>query len=169
MTKLKLFLITLFSVASCYASADNPKELLYFSNGYSYDTKECRKVTNPKSACNQGAEPFYKFIKKFKTNTPFRKSRYKDMALSVVDNDDLVVQSLNNTIGTTRKWVKDKSDSRGGYYSYHSAFWYGVTKNTVYFRLGVDCDHEEGGGFDFTCLFERINGKWYLTGINAVG
>lgn len=169
MTKLKLFLITLFSVASCYASADNPKELLSFSNGYSYDAKECRKVTNPKSACNQGAEPFYKFIKKFKTSTPFRKSRYKDMALWFIDNDDLVVQSLNNTIGTTRKWVKDKSDSRGGYYSSYYAYWYGVTKNTVCFSLTVDDGHEGGGGFNFICLFERINGKWYLTGINAVG
>lgn len=162
MTKLKLFLITLLSVVSFYASAGNPEDdPFYNDNGYS--AKECRKVTNPKSACNQGAEPFYKFIKKFKTNSAFRKSRYKDSSLYNNGFDEIIVQSLNTAIGSTRKWVKDTSDSRGGYYSSYYAYWYGITKNTVCFRLDVDCGHEDGGGFDFACLFERINGKWYLT------
>ena len=135
-----------------------------------YNAKACKMVANKKSACNQGSEPFYVFIKKFKTNKKFMKSRVKpckkknckwclspEMA-SVGNGYDNLFHGFK-TFKLKKKWIKNENMEEGGFYEETTATWCSVSKNCVSYSFEGDGDF--GWGFDYT--FERIKGKWYLT------
>lgn len=127
MKNIKLFLTLLVMTLSFTAVAQSSF----------YDANACAKVTNKKSACNQGTEPFYKFIAKFQSSASFREQRTYEYVDGEVPN--------------------------GGFKAYkgrESATWHDVSKNMV-------CYTWSDGECDGTYTFERVNGKWYLTGYDA--
>ncbi|MBO5272642.1 MAG: hypothetical protein J6B30_07495 [Muribaculaceae bacterium] len=140
----------------------------------SYDAKACKMVANKKSACNQGSEPFYVFIKKFKTNKKFMKSRVKPCkkrnCQSCLPGNMGVFEGVMDgysdffhgfkTYKYNKKWIKDSNMDAGGYYEESSATWKNVSKNRVAYKYDA-YDNECGWGINF--IFKRINGKWYLT------
>lgn len=177
MNKIKFSLIALFAlVTCCHISAQENTEYEWLGASVEYSASECKKVTDPKSACNQGLEPFSKFIKKFKSKKSFRESRVKTdenepYSLYVYDLLPTINDCLKRPITKEScKWIKDKTDSRGGYHLYISSYWYGVSENAVYYYCDIEDDHEEyGSGWNLWCEFKRINGKWYLTRFAEAG
>ena len=135
-----------------------------------YDAKACKTVANKKSPCNQGAEPFYVFIKKFKTNKKFAKSRVKmcnnkqckdfcQYALARVINGEENFFHGFETFRLKKEWIKNENLEEGGFYEDTTATWSEVSKNKVVYMF--DGEGEYGWGFTYT--FERIKGKWYMT------
>lgn len=187
MKKLRFLLIALFSLTTCcYMSAQEDYDMEevveeevcteLLGSGDELDFQSCVAVYATNSECNQGAEPFYEFISKFKSKKSFRKSRVyinKEDPLSeyAYDMQSVVVKYLNEPISENMlKWVKDDTDPRGGYFVYTTAYWYGASENAIYFRYDVDNDHEEdGSGWNMWCEFKRIDGKWYLTRVVDAG
>ena len=135
-----------------------------------YDAKACSMVANKKSACNQGAEPFCDFISKFKTNKNFRKSRVKACSKSYcsdcIEGVGTICIGYDNlhhgfkTYKSKKKWIKCSDMDAGGYYEMSAATWSNVSKNKVKYSYDAE-DDECGWGLWY--IFERINGKWYLT------
>ena len=134
-----------------------------------YDAKACSMVANKNSACNQGSEPFYVFIKKFKTNKKFMKSRVKSckkknfkhfiLVEGIIDGYDDFFHEFK-AYKYKKEWRKSDRFEAGGYNATSSATWEDVSKNMVKYVFDED---NEICGWGFWYIFERINGKWYLT------
>lgn len=134
MKNIKLFLTLLVMTLSFTAVAQSSF----------YDANACAKVTNKKSACNQGTEPFYKFIAKFQANASFRAQRTYEYVEAGVPNGGFKV-------------YRSKANYTYGYKCIERATWHDVSKNKVCYSWAID------GRMDATYTFERVNGKWYLT------
>lgn len=187
MKNLRVLLIALFSLTTCcYISAQEYYEMEedvikedctdLLGTGNKFDFESCSAVYDKNSECNQGDEPFSEFISKFKSKKSFRKSRVfidKNQPLSqyAYEMQSVVANCLKEPISeNSLKWIKDKTDSSGGYFISTSAYWYGVSKNTIYFRYDIDNSHEVyGSGWNMWCEFKRIEGKWYLTRVVDAG
>lgn len=115
-----------------------------------YDANACAKVTNKKSACNQGTEPFYKFIAKFQTNSSFQSQRIGEYV-----DADMVPNSF--------KVYRTKTVYVSGTKCKECATWSDVSKNSVTYMIGFYSGTQATEYY----TFERINGKWYLTGVDA--
>lgn len=161
MTRLKSFLALLFMAVAFSAAAQEYD--MSFTYNAKYDAKSNRKVKNVKSSCNQGNEPFYKFLKKFKSSESFRKSRCKVL-------DDIFVANIDdfceNFTEEFRPHKLERKKLQEDCYLETTASFYDVSKNVVcFFSTGEDC--ESGGSSLYK--FKRINGKWYLTGFFGAG
>lgn len=125
-----------------------------------YDARSCKMVTNTKSSCNQGAEPFYKFIKKFKTNKSFRTQRtnYCDNGQDWTDGcvEQYATEFIDNEKFQVYRW-KDEM----------CATWTDVSKNLVVYKRGYFGSGDDSG-WSFIATFQRINGKWYLVTLIVV-
>ncbi len=154
MTRLKSFLVVLL-MAVAFSTVAQENDFLYVSKA-KYDAKSNRMVQNVKSSCNQGSEPFYKFLKKFKSSESFRKSRCKiDYELFEYICADFKICKLK------REW-----NSEIDCYIETTSSFYNVSKNVVcYYSSSDSC---EDGGETFY-KFKRINGKWYLTNLDTIG
>jgi hypothetical protein len=133
----------------CFASAQNDY----------VKTKAVKNINTTTLPCNKGAEPFSTFIKKFKTSASFRNSRIASTAQNCAP--DLV-----ETGETALSIIKSNVE----YTDFNSYY----TKNEDGYSLGkfavISADkvvyHTE---IDMMCystsdyVFNRIDGKWYLT------
>ena len=165
MKKIKTFVVMMMVAVMGLASSFEASA----QNSSVYEAKSCKEVANKNSACNQGVEPFYVFLKKFKTNKKFMKSRVKSCKKKnckhctpglegVIDGYDNFYHEFK-TFKLKKTWVKDESDVSGGYYGTETASWMSVSKNTVTYVYDADLEF----GWSIWYIFERINGKWYLT------
>lgn len=187
MKNLRFLLIALFSLTTCcYLSAQDDYDMEeiveegscsdLLGAGNEFDFKSCDAAYATNSECNQGDEPFYKFLAKFKSKKSFRKSRVKinkedPLSQYAYDMQSVVANCLKEPLAENfLKWVKNDTVSEGGYFVYSSAYWYGASENAIYFRYDVDTYHElYGSGWNMWCEFKRINGKWYLTRVVDAG
>lgn len=94
MTRLKSFLAVLL-MAVTFSAVAQERDFSFVVNA-KYDAKSNKMVQNVKSSCNQGSEPFYKFLKKFKSSESFRKSRCKADVVEFFEyiNDDFKTYKL---------------------------------------------------------------------------
>lgn len=139
MKNIKLFLTLLVMTLSFTAAAQSSF----------YEANSCAKVTNKKSACNQGTEPFYKFIAKFQSDASFRAQRIGEYV-----DEELVPDSF--------KVFRSKNVYLNGCTYKECATWSEVSKNRVSYIAG----YYLGSHATSYYTFERINGKWYLIEID---
>lgn len=160
MTRLKSFLAVLLMAVAFSAVAQDYD--FSFTNNARYNAKSNRLVQNVKSSCNQGSEPFYKFLKKFKSSESFRKSRCKVSDNFIADVDCFCENFTEEFKPHKLKRKKLQEDC----YLETTASFYNVSKNVVcFFLTGENC---ESGGSSYY-RFKRINGKWYLTDLFGAG
>lgn len=120
-------------------------------------------------ACNQGTESFSTFIQKFRTDAQFRNLRVRfakndDISKSCFDtlnywNDGNGYELLQTMYKNNESWV-----STGN--------WYRVKANEVCFYFDESYqgpDEDWDGGSGFWARFQRIQGKWYITGFMCAG
>lgn len=117
-----------------------------------YDANACAKVTNKKSACNQGTEPFYKFIAKFQSSASFREQRLGEYVEA-----DMVPNNFKFKV------YRSKNVNISGSRFKECATWRDVSKNSVTYIVGF----YSGSHATEYYTFERIDGKWYLTEIDG--
>lgn len=117
-----------------------------------YDANACAKVTNKKSACNQGTEPFYKFIAKFQSRASFREQRLGEYVEA-----DMVPKYFKFKV------YRSKNVNISGSRFKECATWSDVSKNSVTYIVGFYL----GSHATEYYTFERIDGKWYLTEIDG--
>lgn len=148
MKRILFLLVTLFLTlaASAQKWMDSVPE--------TYQTKDCQEVASASSACNQGEEPFSAFLRKFNMSPRYRESRIKftDNTLEFLREDNMFATMLSHLKDygvLPLRAVKSKS---------RLATWHNVSENMVcYYGPGV------------LLCFERIDGKWYVTGVNLAG
>lgn len=130
-----------------------------------YNSATTQVIITRTSPCNQGQEAFMDFIPRFRTDKAFRKSRGMftpddEMAQTIFDNFD------NWSIIKAGKGVNKKEG-----YRYYGT-WFSVSENMVCFQreeLPASPDQDLWGGSGSYFRFQRVNGKWYLTGIVMAG
>lgn len=134
----------------CFALTATAQDYRYKSI---YNAKLCKLVYNKKAACNQGTEPFYKFLKKIKSSPSFREQRVKGefVNLEFMENETFEVY-YNKTFGD-------------GYKS--SASWTKVSRNKVVFERAFSSAGGYSNSGSTSIVFERINGKWHITECDA--
>lgn len=121
-----------------------------------------KEIISRESPCNQGEEAFMDFIPKFRKNATFRKSR---IAIHAEDEMGASVAQAYDSWGI----VKAKRGTENGVRFFGT--WYNVRPDSVCFHYEewpTDPDSPWGGSAAFF-RFQRINGKWYLTGIMVAG
>ncbi|MDE6271913.1 MAG: hypothetical protein K2M31_02780 [Muribaculaceae bacterium] len=124
-------------------------------------SSECAKVKSPTSLCNQGAESFSSFLRKFKSDKKFCISRISKDEQPGMGDPEYNIETISEF-----KFPVYRRESRcnRGY-----ATWYNVQKDKVYYFLGDDLICGEDGGSAYYFLFQRIDGKWYLTNYLMAG
>lgn len=153
--------LSILCAANAQTWIENAPEMEYLA-------AQCKLVTSPTSACNKGTEPFRAFIKKFKSSHTFRMSRLKKTSQSIPADIDLLKSSLE---ALDFMCTDNDFDFPVGKKPGFIGTWYGVTANQVCYRAESFpvSDEEEWGGSTTMCCFQRIGGKWYVTGIALAG
>lgn len=127
-----------------------------------YVTANTKIIYDPTSPCNEGEEAFRNFIPKFRRDAQFRKSRVK------FASDD---ESARSCFEYFDNWHLLKAQQRSTKQAAWYSTWYGITTDQVcleYSEWPTDLDAEWGGSGMYA-RFQRINGKWYLTGFIIAG
>lgn len=131
-----------------------------------YQPQTTQIIISATSPCNVNGEAFKDFIPKFRDDNAFRESRLK-----FAPDDEIGKMSF--------KFLADWNDGKG--YQLLKAFqkklrcnksfgtWYNVSADEVCFRYMDDLPCDEWGGSSFNARFQRIDGKWYLTGFMCAG
>ena len=138
-----------------------------------YHAKSNRIITDIKSPCNQGEEPFYKFFNEFHygdSSFIAERTLIEGKKLTI---GDLYYDCIFNILQTTDFLVTEK---RTGFYVENDEIitfqlvssWFNVSKDQIFFASGEDYDK---GRISIGTLlaFERINDKWYLTFVLQAG
>lgn len=116
------------------------------------------------SPCNQGDEAFMDFIPKFRTDKAFRNSRIK------IDEDN-AISKYSAEMFENWKIIKGGKgvDRREGLKYYGT--WYNVSADEVCFQYSDEPTdpNAEWGGSGLMARFQRIGGKWCLTGLMIAG
>lgn len=108
-----------------------------------------KKMENASTDCNQGAEPFRKFIAKFSTDKDFMESRLK---ISDAQRSQFADLLTPETFTAKVPFAKDGEE-------YYQA-WGELQRNSAY----LDCGYVDSFS-DHTFEFKRIGEKWYLAKI----
>lgn len=130
---------------------------------------EVKNINSGDLACNQTEESFSSFIQKFKSDASFRKSRIRfakddDIAKGCFDSLDYWNDGNGFELFQTLHQENDGWATSG--------FWYNVTADQVCFGFTEEYVGEEedwDGGSGFYARFQRIAGKWYITGFMCAG
>lgn len=114
------------------------------------------------SPCNQGDEAFMDFIPKFRKDKAFRNSRLKFAA------DDEMGPQMAQMFDNWSLVKAGKGVSDGCKYY---ATWYNVSADEVCFKYeDWPADpNADWGGSGIYARFRRIDGKWYLIGLQIAG
>lgn len=118
------------------------------------------EITSRASACNQGEEAFMDFIPKFRKNAAFRNKRVQfseddsmgKMGFECFDNFAIFKAIKKNT----------KCDKSYG-------TWFNISADEVCFVYNDVLPCYDCGGGTIAARFQRIGGKWYMTGFMAAG
>lgn len=108
-----------------------------------------KRMESASTDCNQGAEPFRKFIAKFSTDKEFMESRLKISDSQRSQFADLLTPG---TFTAKEPFAKDGEE-------YYQA-WGELQRNSAY----LDCGYVDSFS-DHTFEFKRIGEKWYLAKI----
>lgn len=153
------FLVTLFAFGL------NAQDFSWVENAPDkYQPSTTKIIITRTSPCNQGEEAFMDFIPKFRTDKAFRDKRIK------LSSDDEIGNSM---VGAYDNWYLIKAgkgvNKREGYKYY--ATWFNISANQVCFSYADSPTdpNAEWGGSNACFRFQRIGGKWYLTGIMLAG
>lgn len=121
----------------------------------SFDSEACEAVMQPSSECNQGAEPFSKFITQFNSSLKFRAIRMKcDSRLQ-----DFLLTPWWKT-GRMYKLVSEKPDRSN---DFTLMTWTKVEADSVWMAAAyLPPGDNEDRGINAAYHFRRIAGKWYL-------
>lgn len=121
----------------------------------SFDSEACKAVMQPSSECNQGAEPFSKFITQFNSSLKFRAIRMKcDSSLQ-----DFLLTPWWKT-GRMYKLVPEKPDRSN---DFTLMTWTKVEADSVWMAAAyLPPGDNEDRGINAAYHFRRIAGKWYL-------
>lgn len=116
------------------------------------------------SPCNQGEEAFMDFIPKFRTDKAFRNQRIRMAA-----DDEMGKMIAKGFDNWSCVKAGKKVNRQEGWKSVGT--WYDVSADQVCFRSDEypTDPNAEWGGSTAMFRFQRINGKWYLTGIQVAG
>lgn len=164
--RLILFALILISPATATAEETDSTSIDWISASPDhYLPAMTRKVNSPKSPCNKGSEPFVNFIKRFRSDSAFRKDRLYNKPQSVED-EEYTESYLKNLLYVLNN-IKSSNTADLHYY----ASWFGVTAEqvclTANFEYLEDGDYASGSSMFY--LFKRIDGRWYLCDFIAFG
>lgn len=159
MLKKVLCLLTIFCFSLISFAFDYPPGADSWTQNFpqKYLSSETKVVKSSKSACNQGAEPFRSFIRKFRKDPKFRNSRIK------------MSESEMNEFSDYMNWCDRNSEICFDIYHKHEkcnrsfCTWFNISADEVSYKgdFSNPCDKEWGGSNSFA-HFKRIDGKWYL-------
>lgn len=152
---MKSIILTLAMVL-CFALQGLAQQSWYVKSPNKYLTEQSRIVSSDASACNKGAEPFKVFIKKFRADAKFRVARTK---LSEIWEREMVKNTSPE---------KANPGKRTRCETYFTTY-YGIQANEVCLYSTYENQCEEYGGGATWWRFQRIGGKWYVTGVQAAG
>ncbi|MDE6330360.1 MAG: hypothetical protein K2L83_06580 [Muribaculaceae bacterium] len=124
-------------------------------------------IVSRESPCNQGEEAFMDFIPKFRTDKEFRNSRLKfsgEMADVEANMFNLLADWNNGNGYALLKAIQKNTRCDKSY-----GTWFNVSADEVCFRYEEVLPCSEWGGSAMYARFQRIDGKWYCTGIIMAG
>lgn len=127
-----------------------------------YQPAATQQIINRKSPCNQGEEAFMDFIPKFRTDKKFRDSRMK---FEENEESNMMMMEALQDWNTGNGFALFKAKKGKDYY----CTWYNVSADQVCFRMEETEEDEYGGGSAIMARFQRIDGKWYITGLLMAG
>lgn len=128
-----------------------------------YLPKATQLIISPTSACNQNGEAFKDFIPKFRNDATFRLSRVK------FDSEENLEWAYNTLGYWTTGYQLFKAVQRKQRCDKSFGTWYNVSANEIYFQYEDVLPCDEDGGSEMRARFQRIDGKWYLTGLMLAG
>lgn len=108
-----------------------------------------KRMENPSADCNQGAEPFRRFIAKFSTDKDFMDSRLK---ITAEQRSQFAALLTPESFKAMTPFAKDGEE-------YYQA-WGELQRNSAY----LDCGYVDSFSAH-TFEFKRIGEKWYLAKI----
>lgn len=152
------------AVLSAYAQEDS--DMSWMDNAPDkYLPKMTQIIISSASPCNQGGEAFKDFIPRFRKDKAFRNSRIKYNEDTFMGLSPEMLTEMDNSFAL----LKASNVKKRCYKSYGT--WYDVSADEVSFRFDEYplCDDSDWGGSNMGAHFQRIDGKWYLTGFFMAG
>lgn len=157
---MRKIMLLICAVIICISAASAQNDWMDGPGKYvSANTKIIDTRTSP---CNQGDEAFVDFIAKFRTSAQFRKTRVRFSS-----GDEYAKQCFQYFDNWHILKAQQKKETDQEWYT----TWYGITANQVCLEFSEwPTDPEsEWGGSNLYARFQRIGGKWYLTGFMLAG
>ena len=123
-----------------------------------------KQIISRESSVNQGEEAFMDFIPKFRTNKAFRNSRIK-----YTGTDEDQKEMFTNSVKLFENWSIIKGARKNTRCDKSWGSWNVVSADEICFSYNDDLPCDEWGGGGVVARFQRIDGKWYLTGLMIAG
>lgn len=167
-----ILVIVMLLGAAFGASAWTEEEMMHCPD--TLQQRDCEMVKDPKAPCNQGAEPFSEFLVRFCTDKDFRLSRLHPDMFGAANID--VAEWIKEVMSEGKFDFAPVSKTENDVVTL--ATWYGVgadqalyMENVYYDGEEVDDPENDPNDVDGACfwIFERRDGKWYLTHWHVVG
>lgn len=158
----KIITLLLMAAVAIIATAQSNGMEVFANVPDGYQPAMNKKIISRKTPCNQGPEAFMDFIPKFRKNATFRKSRI------AIPAEDEIGNSSAAFFGAWEIIKAEKGIENGAQFF---GTWYDVRPDSVCFHFeewNIDPETDWGGSSGFF-RFQRIDGKWYLTGIMVAG
>ena len=159
---MKMFKLLLLTVVLSVAPTLFAQETLEFNPRFDDDSN--REIVNPNALCNKGEEPFFVFLSQFREDESFRQLRcdltdetYGDLV--AIDKEDLPEDEMFEIF--EEQWLLVDEEGTPTYIPL-TASWFDVEEDRVCFAEGEACE-DMSIIVEFVYIFERIDGKWYLT------
>lgn len=151
------FLVTLFAFGL------NAQDFSWMENTPDkYQPSTTKIIVTRTSPCNQGDEAFMDFIPKFRTDKTFRNNRVK------ISSDD---EAGKMSVEYFDNWKLLKAGKGTTQEERYYGTWFNINANQVCFVYSTTPTDPNApwGGSSCSFRFQRIGGKWYLTGIMLAG
>jgi hypothetical protein len=124
-----------------------------------YSTTDCQMVTSPTSACNQGVEPFSKFLEQWNASPEFRQERVNSYPGG--SSKEELQQSLSEDPENLYGLLPAKAHK--GTRKAKCATFYAVSDNFVAYGVWLSFPNQFCGYLQFA---RDTDGLWYLVEIN---
>ncbi len=159
------FIVVGWMVAILSASAQDFPDLSWMENAPDrYLPKMTQVIISADSPCNKDGEAFKDFIPRFRKDKAFRDSRVKFSDEFYKMNFDMLAYWNDGNGYAVLKAVKKNLRCDKSY-----GTWYNVSADEVCFRYEDVLPCVDAGGSSLSVRFQRIDGKWYCTGVMAAG
>lgn len=168
---MKKILFTLIGcmVAVLSAYAQEYSDMDWMANAPDkYLPKMTQIIISSASPCNQGGEAFKDFIPRFRKDKAFRNSRIKYNEDTFLGFGSEMETAMRTGMDEIFAQLKASNVKKRCYKAFGT--WYNVSADEVCFRSEDEplCD-DNWGGSSMGARFQRIDGKWYLTGFFMAG